>query len=279
MTKYKIHKINIKNYICLFLGLVFLSSCEDVIEVDLDEAQERLVIEASILKPKNQDGSAQQIRLTKTRGFFEEDITTVEDAVVKVTKEDGTEFLFEHDTLGVYRTSNFESTLLQTYTLKIEVEDEVYTAQETFTPVVQIDSIAQRNDGGFSGEEIELRAYFTDPANEENYYLYSFFVDFIEFPEIAIFEDEFFDGNSFFALYLEEDLASGDEVLIQNFGLSQQFYNYMFILLSQVDGGGGPFQVQPATVRGNIINETNPDNFPYGYFNLSETDQFIYTVE
>jgi len=259
--------------------MAFFSACEDVIDVDLDEAEERLVIEASMFKPKNNDGNVQQIRLTKTRGFFEEEITTVEDAVVRVEKEDGTQFVFEHDSLGVYRTTNFESVLLDTYTLRIEVDEEVYTAEETFIPVAKIDSITQRNNGGFSGEEIELRAYYTDPANEPNYYLFSFFVDFIQFPEIDIFEDTFFDGNSFFALYLEEDLESGDEVLIQNFGLSQQFYNYMFILLSQVDSGGGPFQTQPSTVRGNIINETNPDHFPYGYFNLSETDQFLYTVE
>ncbi len=266
-------------FIFLFLGIVLFSSCEDVIEVDLDEGIERLVIEASILKPKNQNGNAQQIRLTKTRGFFEEEITTVEDAHVTVRKSDGTEFIFSHDTLGVYRTDNFESTLLDTYTLRVEAEGEIYTAQETFIPVVQIDSISQRDNGGFSGEEIELRAYFTDSAAQENYYLFSFFVDFIQFPEINIFEDEFFDGNSFFALYLEEDLEPGDQVLIQNFGLSQQFYNYMFIVLNQAGSGGGPFQTQPSTVRGNIVNETNPDNFPYGYFNLSETDQLIYTVE
>lgn len=270
----------VKKYIILCLSIFCFISCEDVIEVELNEARERLVIEASMLKLKGSEGSQQQIRITKTRGFFEEEITTVEDAQVTITREDGAVFNFLHDTLGVYRTSEFGSELLQNYKLSVEVENEVYTAEETFIPVVQIDSVTQRNNGGFSGEEVELRAYYTDTPGVDNYYLFTFFVDFIDFPDVNIFDDEFFDGNTIFALYIEEDLMAGDEVLIQNFGMSEQFYNYMFILLNQVGaGGGGPFSTPPSAVRGNIINETNPENYPFGYFNLSEADLFIYTVQ
>ena len=54
----------------------------------------------------------------------------------------------------------------------------------------------------------------------------------------------------------------------------------MFILLQQnSEEGGGPFETTPATVRGNCINETNSNNFPFGFFRLSEVDELIYTVE
>ncbi len=67
---------------------------------------------------------------------------------------------------------------------------------------------------------------------------------------------------------------------LKNYGISQRFYDFMFILLQQnSEDGGGPFETQPATVRGNCINQTNPDKFPLGYFRLSEVDEFIYTVE
>ena len=62
--------------------------------------------------------------------------------------------------------------------------------------------------------------------------------------------------------------------------LVHHIYDFMFILLQQSnDEGGGPFETQPATVRGNCVNMTNPDNFPFGYFRLSEVDKIIYTVE
>ena len=69
-------------------------------------------------------------------------------------------------------------------------------------------------------------------------------------------------------------------VTIRNYGISEQFYNYMFILLQQnSEEGGGPFETQPATVRGNCINQTNSKNYPLGYFRLSQVDEFIYTVQ
>ncbi len=43
--------------------------------------------------------------------------------------------------------------------------------------------------------------------------------------------------------------------------------------------GGGPFQTPPATVRGNIKNETNFDNYPLGYFRISEADVINYTIK
>ncbi len=269
----------LKRLVLILISIFFIVSCEDVISVDLNESKERLVIEASLVKQKGFTGNSQQIRLTKTRGFFEDSLKTVENASVRITKDDGQIFEFVHDSAGFYRNTQFDSELNEKYRLKIEVDNEIYTAEETFKPVVKIDSVTQRNNAGFGGDEVELKAYYTDPAGEENYYLFTFFVNFIQFPTTEIFDDEFFDGNTIFALYQEEDLKPGDQVTIQNFGMSKQFYEYMFILLSQVGSAAGPFQTQPATVRGNIINETNPDNFPYGYFSLSESDKFTYNVQ
>jgi hypothetical protein len=268
-----------KKYILLIVSIFSVAACQDVIDVDLNEAEERLVIEAAMIKLKGASGTNQRIRLTKTRGFFEDSLKIVDDAEITVTGEGGEVFNFLHDTSGFYYTNQFQVNLMEKYQLKIEVDDEVYTAEETFIPVVPIDSVSQRNDAGFSGEDIELKAYYKDPAGERNYYLFTFFVNFVDFPTTEIYDDEFTDGNTIFALYQEEELVPGDEVVITNFGLSQQFYEYMNVLLSQVGSVGGPFQTQPAVVRGNIINETNPENFPYGYFSLTESDQFIYTVE
>ena len=268
-----------KKLLYIFGFILIFISCEDVIEVDLTEAEERLVVEANLLKIKGVSNENQFIRLTKTRGFFEEELTSVNNAEVIVTGDNGEIYEFVHDSSGFYTTTEFEANLMQKYYLNIEVDGEIYSAEETLLPVSSIDSITQRNDAGFGGDEVELKAYYTDPEGEPNYYLFTFFVNFVDFPTVEIYEDEFFDGNTIFALYQEEDLEPGDEVIVQNFGLSEQFYEYMNVLLSQVGSVGGPFQTQPAVVRGNIINETNPDNFPYGYFSVSESDQFIYTVK
>ena len=97
---------------------------------------------------------------------------------------------------------------------------------------------------------------------------------------LDVYDDEFTDGNQIFAFYSNEDLKTGSKLIIQNHGISQRFYEYMTILLQQSkDDSGGPFETQPATLRGNCINETNPSNYPLGYFRASEVSGYTYTVE
>ena len=259
----------------LFLG------CEDVIDVDLNEAQPRLVIEASINWFKNTPGNEQSVKLSLSSPFFDDNVAPANDATVVITDENNNTFTFtENNETGVYTNNSFIPVIDRTYTLTINYNNEIYTATETLKSVVSIDYIEQNNDGGFTGEDIELKAYYTDPANQENYYFFEFISDIPVVPTLEVYDDEFTDGNQIFGYYTEEDLEAGDVVTIRNYGISERFYEFMFILLQQSsDEGGGPFETQPATVRGNCINETNPDNFPFGYFRLSEVDELIYTVQ
>ena len=58
-------------------------------------------------------------------------------------------------------------------------------------------------------------------------------------------------------------------------GITKEYYTYFTILVSQSgQNGGGPFQSIPSSLLGNMINTTNEDNFPLGYFHISETDTF-----
>jgi len=140
-----------------------------------------------------------------------------------------------------------------------------------------IEFVEQKNDGGFTGEDIELKAYFNDTPGIDNFYYFETLSD--RGNDLDVYDDEFFDGNLIFSLYLAEDLSPGDVVTFNLYGINQQYYNFMFLLLQQTGGGGGPFDTQPATVRGNMINETDASNFPFGYFRISELSTFEYTVE
>lgn len=263
--------------ILLLVSLNSLYSCEEVVQVDLEESEPRLVIEASILWRKNTSGNVQLVRLTTTAPFFDDQTPPAEGASVSVFSETGIEFKFEELEPGIFRNDQFIPQLNKTYDLEIEYQGEVYKATETLLPVASLEYIEQTDNGGFGGEDIEFKAYFTDPPNIKNYYLVRFFYDDLA---IQIYEDKFTDGNQTFAYFSNEDLTSGEEVGFEIQGISKRFYEYLFILRSQAgSGNGGPFQTQPTTVRGNIINTTNPNNFAFGYFRLSETDFLDYTIQ
>lgn len=269
-----------RKFIYLLLLCIGLSGCEDVISVDLDNAPPRLVIDASINWFKGTPGNEQEIKLSLSAPFFDEEVPPANNAIVFITDTNNNTFGFiEEGVTGIYKNSSFIPVLNATYTLTVIYEGETYTASETLLPVASIDFVEQNDEGGFSGEDIELKAFYTDPADEENYYFFEFISDIPSIPDLEVYNDEFTNGNQIFGFYTEEDLESGDVVTIRNYGVSERFYEFMFVLLQQnSEEGGGPFETQPATVRGNCVNETNPDNFPFGYFRVSEADEFIYTV-
>ncbi|ARV08101.1 hypothetical protein BTO05_00015 [Winogradskyella sp. PC-19] len=270
-----------KKSILIFVLTLTFVSCEDVIEVDLNEAPPKLVIDAGIDWFKNTTGNEQNIKLSLTAPFFDDGVEPANNGIVSISDTNGNTFEFIEDgNSGIYINSNFIPVIDETYTLSVIYGNELYTATETLKPVVPIDFIEQKDDGGFLGEDIELKAFYTDPANIENFYFFEFLSDIPQIPTLEVYEDRFTDGNQIFGFYTEEDLEAGDQVTIRNYGVSDRFYQFMFTLLQQgSEEGGGPFETQPATVRGNCINQSNPDNFPFGYFRLSEVDEVIYTIQ
>lgn len=261
----------------LLLLVVICFSCEEVVDVELEETEPRLVIEASIIWFKGTDGSDQVIKISTTSPFYQEEIIPVENAQVKIISETGEEFNFVHSENGIYVNEDFKPQLKTRYFLEVIYENEVYTASEIFIPVTNIDYVEQDEAGGFSGEDLEIKAYYTDPADEENYYLFKFYD---ENASLEFYEDEFTNGNQIFGYYSTEDIESGDLIRIEMEGISKSYYEFLFLLRSQIGTNeGGPFETMPATVKGNIINNTNPGNYAFGYFRLSEADSTGFKVE
>lgn len=265
----------------LLAFISLFSSCEEVVNIDLDTAPPRLVVEASIIWIKGSSGNAQKIKLTTTTGYYDTEIPVVTGANVTVTNSDNVVFNFvEIPETGEYACTNFVPEIGENYTMTIIHNGETYTANETFQSLAPITRIEQNNEGGFTGNEIEIKAYFDDPAGEDNYYLYKYQYSNETTVSYNVDDDRFFQGNEFFSRSQNDDLKKGDVIDLTHFGASKQYYNYMNILIGIVgSNSGSPFQTPPATIRGNVKNITNPQNYALGYFALGETDMRRYVVQ
>lgn len=273
---------NIK-YILLLLTVFFFSACEEVVDIDLDTTTPRLVIDASIDWIKGTDGSQQTIKLTMTGSYYENTVPTVSGATVFVTNSTNTVFDFVETTpnTGQYVCNNFVPVIGETYTLTVINDGQTYTASETLYAVPEISNVIQDNEGGFLNEDIEVRFFFMDNGDEDNFYLVRFDTDVLPYPDYDALKDEFFQGNEMFDFIDHEDFKAGDVVGLRLYGTSERYYNYMMILISMVEGGAGsgPFQTPPVNARGNIINQTNESNFALGYFRLGEVSAVDYTIQ
>jgi len=267
-----------------------LASCEDVIDVTVQTAPTRLVVEASLDWEKGTTGNEQSIRLSNSSAFFDTTTNTaVTGASVKVTNDStGTEFIFAGLNNGTYSTSVFEPVLGQSYTLEIIHDGETYSAQETLIAVPEITELYQDTEDGFDDELLEAHIVFNDPPEEVNYYFFRFEKQGELLPDFEVGDDEFVNGNEIDWWYeieeadddndLRQPFVAGDVLAIEMYGVSEAYNNYISILIDQI-GGVGIFEATPVSVRGNCINLTNPENYAHGYFRLTEFNKTSYTFE
>ncbi|MEW7278239.1 DUF4249 domain-containing protein [Aquimarina sp. 2201CG1-2-11] len=268
-------------HIAFLILIVFLNSCTDTVDVDVPNGGARLVVEASINWEKGTTGQTQTIKLSKTTAFFDNnpDIP-VTGALVIVTKEnDGLQFTFEDQNNGTYIATDFVPEIDQTYTLEILYNEQTYTATETLMSVTEINTIEQTIEGGGDEEEIQIKTFFDDPVNIENFYLGEFNSSVNPLLTLAALSDQFTDGNENFIEFDNEELVAGATVDVRIYGISESFYNYIDILIEQSGETDGPFQTTPAQLKGNCINPNNLNEEVLGYFRLSEVVISSYAIE
>ncbi|TGD59063.1 DUF4249 domain-containing protein [Flavobacterium humi] len=272
---------NILTYSIAIIASIFFMSCEDVVNVDLDTAPPKLVIDAAIKWEKGTSGNEQKIKLTTTTGFYNSTIPSVSGATVFITNSSNTVFNFiETPNTGEYICTNFIPVINENYTLTVIHDGQTYTATDKLYASPDIDNIEQGVFPGIGEDQIQVKFYYQDNGAEDNFYLLGFKNSNIAFPEYGVAPDEFFQGNQMFGFYTDEDLKPNDVLDLSLQGISERYSNYMTKLLNIAGTNeGNPFTAPPATLRGNIINQTSKANFPLGYFSLGEVDTDTYVVQ
>jgi len=267
--------------IFLFIITIILGySCETDVtdDITLNGAAPRIVIEGGIERNTNNPVTEQRIRLTSTIGFLDDgDPNPVTNA--QVTVNDGaTDFQFTHTADGFYTNNTITAALNTTYTITVIWNGETYVGSDTLNEVAPFDDVYSE----FEEETLITDAgYFvkfdsTDPVNEENFYYYKAFRngEFIIVPDpgnstTLVESDEFFDGQQRIGVNPNEEVAYeiGDSAIVQQLGISEAYYDFLFQLFEQTGNQvpivGNP---PPASIRSNVINTTTPGNRMLGFF-------------
>lgn len=270
-----------KNIFILFSILLIFSSCEDVVDIPLNTSAPKLVIDANVKWNKGSSGANQTIKLSLTSDFYSDVIPPANGAVVFITNTANTVFNFtEVGATGEYKCANFVPVLNENYTLTVNYKGQTYTATDKLLPTPGILSVQQETLPSFTGTRIEVKFFFQDNGATDDYYLASFKSSTELLPRYLPLRDEFFQGNLMFGRFSNEDLKAGDNLFMSVQSISNRYFTY-FQKLNELSGtsGGAPFSTPPATIRGNIVNQTNSDNFPLGYFAITEIDSRTYVVQ
>ena len=269
------------------IAILTLTSCTDVIEVEVPTEAPRLVIEASINWEKETVANNQRIKLSRSTPYFDTNgAEPVLGASVKITNDtQGTVFIFTDNSDGSYSTDSFVPILNNSYILEVMHEGETFIAQENLKPVPTILSVYQSTDYFFQ-DLLEVNFEFLDPEDEVNYYYIKFQEQADVLPTLSTLKDGFINGNLITISNERREnkdinqvpYAPGDLVDMELYGISKEYYDYMTILINQSESGG-PFDTTPVALKGNCINQTNPDTDAYGYFRITEVSKATYLFE
>jgi len=279
-------KLNRILYILLFA--VSFTACEDEIDVDLDEGEPQLVVDAFL----SSDSSIQIFRLTSTAPYFLNEATPgVSGASIKVIGPNASEFVFQDQGNGTYiynpATNGKMDSIGFHYKLELIHDGELFTATSRLNPVPPIDSMTA------AFEEAELGAeegYYTqfwarDFAGSKDFYWIRGFKNGEDIrpdqpASLILSEDAAFGGDGadgfIFILPLRAAITNADDPFevgdvssVELLSLNEDVFEFLDQVTIQANNGG-LFSTPPANIRSNIRDGNgNLQDKVLGVFSLS----------
>ncbi|MGB7527050.1 MULTISPECIES: DUF4249 domain-containing protein [Sphingobacterium] len=250
-------------HILIFSFLLLFSSCEDLIDVDLNKTDPRIVIVADI----NNEEKIHEILVSRTVDFDEPiPYEPILNATVYIQSKSGRTYYFNSAGEGKYRNSSIALAAGETYTLVVMVDDEEYKSTTTMLPFIDVESIGVNQETLLNETYYFINLKFFDPTGQANYYRYSISRNGEAFKSNAVFSDKFNDGNEVTHQLGREygnEIKPGDQLLIRRFIISKESYNYWSEYMSTNPGSAAP---------GNPT--SNIDNGAMGYFSVSSARDY-----
>lgn len=250
----------------LFLVLIFLFSCEKIIDIPLKYVDSKLVIEGNIDNYNN----TQEIIISRSTSFsYAGERVPVSNAKVFINEDGKESNLLLEDIKGIYRLKNFKGTPGKTYFLTVQVDGEEYRAQSTMPLPVSIDSVGTVEAYLPSGSTKSARIVYTDPEEIKNYYRFKLEVNGDFGKSFWISDDRFNNGKVIDRTLLDFDnkLKKDDEMKVYIQSIDSNMYSYWNAVLSQNPGSS-----TPSNPRSNISNNV------LGYFSAHSIEAASFKV-
>ncbi len=252
-------------YILCFICVCW--SCEELIQVDLNEAHPRYVIEAQITDLAPQ----QQIRVSQSVAFHSsESSLPIENATVFIVDDRGRSYNFVHTEKGLYMHPNLTPVSGRNYRLQVMVDNEVFSSEHIMPEYVEVDSLGILEEKILNDYYYFATLKFTDPAEQENYYKYDISVNGSPFKFASVFSDKFNDG-----LYvthqiadLDSDLQIGDSVVVRRYTIDKSVFSYWNEFQTTNPGSAAPSNPT-----------SNISNHALGYFAVTPAKEYKLVIQ
>lgn len=297
----------LKRILQIVLLLPLITSCEDVIELELPTDDNRLVVDGLLRVDKTQEFIDVRITLRETSNFYEENLPTTAESVQihygvlngnNLFENASTSQLMEEEPgTGIYvpdtnlatdqRISTTAAEQGTTFVLEVTHKGRHYFAQTLYAPSVPLDNLEQGDGTLFDEDETEIVVTFSDDPSNDNFYVFDF-----GYGEFLTVEDQFFQGQQFqFSYFYDDSLQPGQIIEVSILGATKDFYDYIGLIVDQTTNSNGVFGTPVATVRGNVVDITGqdlidvlnnlgqPNDYALGYFAVTQEYSRTLTIQ
>ena len=261
--------------------LLFILGCEDPIQIDLPTNANLLVVQGWVTNElKNHE-----VVLTRTQGFNDQSGPSfVNNASVTVFDNQGEPFIFQQGRDGVYRSTRaFAGEIDALYKVEIILADgDTIDSPPVLMPrLVAIDSVAFNSEEEVSNEnsnQVEIInfpvTFAQDPPDIRNYYRWKISRNDTLFDapnDLELLDDSAINGNYFPNEFRSFRFESGDTLHVEMQSITEEAFDFLRLLKNQTTLLGTASGTLPATISGNLRNQTNEDQIVLGFFGCVAT--------
>jgi hypothetical protein len=277
-------------YLSLALAIFFLGSCEDVVQIKLDEGSKLYVIDAFV----NDLPGSQVIRVTTNDSYFSNRVAPPVAGANVVLKDltDGSQYVFNDAGNGNYVYNAGPTEVIakkdHQYELNVSVEGATYTSLTVQKRTAVLDSISAEYNDGTGGFGPPNPAYFCGlwakdkVDNTPDYYWIKTFRN-----------DTLFDGSGDINICIDgtggpvndpsldsifftppatflgfKQYQSGNTCRVEIHSISHDTYFFFVQAQAQINNGG-LFATTPENVKTNIVTPAEAKTKAIGWFNMA----------
>ncbi len=210
-------------FLFLFLVVLLVVACEEVMEVRLKDANPNVVIESVITNGKGPF----LVRMTYSQSYFDQEkMEPVIDAVVTLRSGITEENLISKGS-GYYLSTRIAGVPGNEYHLKVTADGKAYEASAVLPAPVPIDTIYYRQ-AVFNSDSLNIFVEFLDPPQVDNYYRLKLYRNKRYAPDdYYMLSDAFYDGQRIWAPFYYRDFSPGDTVTVELFNMERTAWRYL----------------------------------------------------
>lgn len=265
------------------IGIALFFSCEKVIDIDLNESDNKLVVEGKI----NNLGEC-SVKLSQVKNYDQDnEFPGVNDAIVVIYDNLGNLDTLEQTMDGMYYSENIIGTPGITYSLNIFWNNKTFTSVCKMPELVQIDSLSLRKEVFFVDTTLITIVHFNDPGNVSNYYRYLYSINDLSINDYFVESDKFYNGLKVETRIpiFELNPSSGpggpgpgpgptipDTLRVEMWGIDKAMELYYRTLSTTIDAASGQ-QAAPANPESNITGGA------MGYFSAYSISQASIVID